>query len=860
MKPQKNAIVALAIIALVLIVSISALAPVKAAETQTTKAYITAFPNPVGVGQTIGLDFWIHPYPPGALLDVHGFKVTITKPDGTTETKGPYDAFKSSSSYTSYVPTMVGTYKFTFTYPGETYFNGSLTYLPSSDTINVNVTAEPAPLWPEFPFTNDYWTRPLNAAMRNWYNVAGPWLAQEGERGNEWSPDVKTPHVMWKVPIDIGGVVGGKMGISNYYEGSAYEAKGGTSIIIGGYYINSGFRIGQRTTGGTKCYDLRTGELKWYVENMSINFAWQMRVDSGNLHAIIPYLVQTGSTYRFYDPLSGKALFELANASSPTASYWTYTPQDPVWPTTDDGTWPGTWFVYLFGNTARGSWLAMWNSTKCIEDNGWITYQSNNRMTSLATWAPPGTPGAVPGDWRKGIMWNVSSPAQWGYQITQIPADGNLTNWPRSYLTATTIDRDAGVLIATINANGIDNGAFAGWSLKTGQLLWTKNITDISYLSKYYTAGGGKYVIYALVENYYVVLDSLTGNELFRTDVLPGGGYSTYNNAPTIYKGVLYTITYNGYVITHDLSNGKLKWATQIKPFNSESPYEGGQPMRAAPVFSQNLLYVMDQVKTDENPMRRNQGTSALNIETGEVVWKVYIGPGGESSSIIGVADGYLATYGGFTSERYILGKGPSKTTVSAPQTAIPKGQSVVITGTITDQSTALKDTPCIADVNMADWMQYMFLQWPFPADAKGVPITLTATGSDGQTITIVNDLLSSASGTFGYMWTPPAAGLWTVTATFRGTDSYGSSYAQTYVGVETAPPAAQPVSTPAPTQAQPAVTQSEATPTAAAPLPTPSIAPPPTETSNTMLYVEIAAVVVVVAVVAAAVLLRRRK
>jgi len=822
-----------------------------AVESQTTKAYITAFPNPVGVDQTIGLDFWIHPYPPGALYDVHGFKLTIVKPDGTIETKGPYIAYKSSSSFTSYVPRQVGTYKFTFEYPGESYFNGSLIYLPSSDTINVTVQQDPVPLWPDDLPTGDYWDRPLSAAKRSWYNIAGPWLAN-GNRGNEWSQDVRAPHVMWKTPIDIGGVVGGEMGISNYYEGSAYEAKGGTSIIIGGYYINSGFRIGQRTTGGTKCYDLRTGEVIWYDPNMTINFAWQMRIDSGNLHAIIPYLVQTGSTYRFYDPLSGRALFELANASS-GSNYFTYTPDDPLWPTTDDGTWPGTWFVYLFSNTARGSWVAMWNSTKCIADNNWITYQSGNRMTSLATWAPPGTPGATPGDWRKGLMWNVSSPAQWGYQITQIPADGNLTNWPRAYLSATTMDRDAGVIIATINANGIDNGAFAGWDMKTGNLLWTKNITDITYLSKYYTAGEGKYAIYALVENYYVVLNSRTGEELYRTDVLPGGGYSTYNNAPTIYKGILYTITYNGYVIAHNVTTGKIKWATQIKPFNSETPYEGGNPMRAAPIFSQGLLYVIDQVKTDENPMRRNQGTSALKIETGEVVWKIYIGPGGESSSIPGVADGYLATYGAFTSERYILGKGPSKITVSAPQTVLKKGESVVITGTILDQSPALKDTPCIADVNMSDWMQYMFLQWPYPEGVMGVPISLYATGPSGESITIVQDLISDPSGTFGYVWTPPDVGFYKIDAVFRGTDSYGSSYATTYLGIGTAP-SASPGTTPTLT---PATTPPSTT---VAPTASPSQPVGPSGEEFTTIYVGVAAVVIIAVVAAAAIALRKRK
>jgi hypothetical protein len=45
-------------------------------------------------------------------------------------------------------------------------------------------------------------------------------------------------------------------------------------------------------------------------------------------------------------------------------------------------------------------------------------------------------------------------------------------------------------------------------------------------------------------------------------------------------------------------------------------------------------------------------------------------------------------------------------------------------------------------------------------------------------------------SGTFGYAWTPDIAGEYTITATFAGDDSYGSSWAQTYATVTEAPEA----------------------------------------------------------------------
>jgi hypothetical protein len=42
----------------------------------------------------------------------------------------------------------------------------------------------------------------------------------------------------------------------------------------------------------------------------------------------------------------------------------------------------------------------------------------------------------------------------------------------------------------------------------------------------------------------------------------------------------------------------------------------------------------------------------------------------------------------------------------------------------------------------------------------------------------------SDMSGTFSYLWTPEVTGKYTVTASFMGDDSYGSSWAETAVGV----------------------------------------------------------------------------
>lgn len=48
-------------------------------------------------------------------------------------------------------------------------------------------------------------------------------------------------------------------------------------------------------------------------------------------------------------------------------------------------------------------------------------------------------------------------------------------------------------------------------------------------------------------------------------------------------------------------------------------------------------------------------------------------------------------------------------------------------------------------------------------------------------------------SGTFGYAWEPEIEGTYTITASFMGDESYGSSWAQTYAIVEAAQEATEP-------------------------------------------------------------------
>ena len=239
------------------------------------------------------------------------------------------------------------------------------------------------------------------------------------------------------------------------------------------------------------------------------------------------------------------------------------------------------------------------------------------------------------------------------------------------------------------------------------------------------------------------------------------------------------------------------------------------------------LIYTSSTEHSPTNPLWRQSYVRAININDGTEAWKVDLFSQGFS-----IADGYLVSASQYDNLVYCIGKGPSEVTVSAPQTVISKGNDVLITGTVTDQSPGAKGTPAIADENMQAWMEYLYEQQPCPTTAKGVQVHVTAIDPNGNSQDI-GYATSDMGGSFGIAWTPPIEGTYQVTATFDGTKSYGSSYATTHFAVGRA--------------------------AAASPSPT-SVPQPPGEGLPTTTYIAIAAAVIIIAVVAAAILLRRRK
>jgi hypothetical protein len=169
----------------------------------------------------------------------------------------------------------------------------------------------------------------------------------------------------------------------------------------------------------------------------------------------------------------------------------------------------------------------------------------------------------------------------------------------------------------------------------------------------------------------------------------------------------------------------------------------------------------------------------------------------------LGVADGLIVTGNAYDNNIYCIGKGPSEVTVTASPKISANGDNVFIEGMVTDISPGTKGlllssrfpngVPAVADESMQGWMEYLYEQQAMPTDAKGVTVTLDAVDPNGNFVNI-GTVTSDASGMFKKAFTPEVPGEYTIIASFAGSKSYYTSYAETAIAVSDAP------ATPAPT------------------------------------------------------------
>jgi hypothetical protein len=767
--------------------------------------WISARPHLVGVGQTVLVNVWATPAS-NAQRRLLGYQITITKPDGTSDKFTRNSEIDTAATWMEYIPDQIGVYKYKVDFPGTfcpagVYGNGDIytssSVAPSGYQVYTGSTYYQPDSSPEYTFTvqqdmvwsqgvislpTDYWTRPVPQELREWLPIIGdwPWYGPAGpdfytmypNDSPYWTPRTdfypyvqgpSSAHIAWKQVNAIGGITGaGRYGTFGS-RGWSYEVPFSTSsgspgqitMVIAGRgfmtvpkvrseMINGS--IQQVSTTALRCVDIRTGELLWEVD--------------GFTHS--QTLTSFGS--------------------------WTFGGAIE---------YPST-IVYLDGTRL-------------------CKYNANTGAQTLNTSISPLT-SAI--HYMNGYALGVQTISTGNYRLINFTTTGTSTNfttriasnitWPLSSLPATT-DYTLGVA-AQFGTGWSDFGGstpeqrLTTVNLKTGQVIVNKSIApagSIEFMSYSPSADVCDHGIYAFLTAWgqFKGLDIMTGAIKWTSPRMDEpwdcNGFGAYDT--TSAYGMFYRAAYSG-IYAFDWKTGDIVWkyeAPAISPF--ETPYvdPNGTTVMSfnGDIYASGdgKIYSINTEHTPTQPITRGWQLHCINATTGEGIFKTIM-----TGSLGAIADGYLSVSESNTGTLYVFGKGLSETTITTPDTAATLGTPIVIKGTVVDLSPAQPGTPCVSKESMATQMEHIHRQLPIAGiwnneTIIGVPVSLDAVDPNGNSVHIGDVTTDGYSGTYGFVWQPELVGKYTVSATFMGDDSYGSSFATSYASVFVG-------STPAPT------------------------------------------------------------
>jgi hypothetical protein len=778
-----------------------------------TWAYISVAPNPVGVGQKVYVNMWVDMPLPGASVfnDVrrHNYELTITKPDDTVEKHTFNLADTTGVQYYVFVPDQTGVYSFVFHYPEQVYtwnrantpdlsgsnaaFENDTFKEATSKTVQLTVQEEPIPdAISSYPLPTEYWTRPIEGQNTDWWKISSNYMSgADIIQGvfQQYGSAPSSAHVMWSKPLEEGGVAGGgNTGIEGmtYYSGLSYETRFTGTIIMNGRLY---YPLPQGNNGagnGYVCVDLQTGE-EIYRSDMSMPSFGQLEwFDSENQHGVIPngYLWSgRGSSYQLYDALDGKNLFNITGVASGTMEYG---PNGEI---------------LIYDLDVDNGWLALWNFTECFP-----------RTSAMRAYRPVGQEI----DGSNAYSWNVTLSAALpsGSSIRYTLVDDVLlfSNMDESFGRYGTIDS---YTVGAINLKPNSRGTIM-W-MKEYQAPQPQEDTVGATLAWLTSDPVNRVFMLRNKEeliNYGYSMDD--GSLLWTTEPLPQvpdweyfstSGYTAY--------GKLYYSGYGGIVYAFDTKDGSLLW-TYGNGGEGNSTNTGLQtPWGLYPIhigtIADGKIYTFGTEHSPNEPMYKNTYVRCLNATTGEELWKImsWCNPGSFMSPGIATADGYIAYLNHYDHQIYVIGKGPSATTVNASPKVSVNGESVLVEGSVIDIVAGTKQdeqaarfpygVPAVSDADMGEWMEYVYMQKPRPANATGVEVVIEVLDPNNNYYE-VGRTTSDANGMFSCMFTPEVPGKYTIIATFEGSEGYWGSYAETAIGVEEAPAATpEPTPTPAP-------------------------------------------------------------
>ena len=712
-----------------------------------TFGFISVGPSPVGVGQTVHLNFWVDKPTPtanGAYGDRwQNLKVTVTKPGGTTEVLGPFIADDTGGTYTTYVPSTAGNYTFVFSFPGQTITGSNPAPTGTSDPaaigtyfepctsspVYLTVQQNPIPSYPSTPLPTNYWQTPVFAMNTGWNGISGNWLStglasrlnnafNASENFDPYTTAPATAHIMWTKPYAIGGLIGGNYGVAgsdqytNYYSTPQYEPKFTPPIIINGVLYYNLYPGSSTSLEGWVAVDLYTGQTLWTQNYTTINLRMGQVLDyvSPNQYGGLAYLWgNNGNTWSMFDAMTGDWILSITGA-----------PNGPQFMLDSSG----NLIAYYINSTAGtqiiqgqpvttpkgGAMLQCWNATEAIEyPTGYIP-----GLTAIQWQWRPGQGTSIP--WSSGIMWaaavatTITEPN--GTAVALSPALGYTTY--SQDITGNDI-----VLFAVPGISGTYSGGLtswqpgwdieAGYSLTTGAQLWIVNRTQVpdTRLGEWPCFNSGEYIMPNFEMMSISGFSSSTGKQLWGPVYLNSTGdeWGNYQAYPLMAYGIVYVADLGGYVYAVNATTGARLWTWNTGSGTYATPYNVF-PLWSMALVAGGDLFVFGGHEYSP-PLFPGGQLYCINATTGNLNWSILNFPisNGPTTAI---ADGILTLPNAYDNQIYAFGKGPSQTTVTAPLVGVTTSTPVTITGSVTDISAGSQQTavaanfpnglPCVSD------------------------------------------------------------------------------------------------------------------------------------------------------------------
>jgi hypothetical protein len=815
---------------------------------QYTYAFVNVGPNPVGVGQTVTINFFLAA-PLRTSEFVQNWTVVQTNPDGTTKVYGPFKSDATGGSYTTTILNTPGNYTFQSFFAEQVLFGDITAKASQSAPVTLVVQQEPIELgyYAITPLPTEWWQTPVTAEnVQNWYNIVGPWLgygsvtfAATGGYNytgnyNPQTQDVMSAHVLWTKIWASGGV----NGLSNNEETghvwstSQYWPKYAPVIINGIMYADWKAETNSYSNG-IVAVDIYTGETlftintsnalrcgmvtSWHTVNMygSIGpYIWTTgTLPAADTGGTVPN--NRGTQWNMYSALTGKYVLSIVNGTNPSLTV------------DENGDIIGYYINSTAGTMTTYGWPAPFTNppvtgTVTIESGHPVLVCWNMSQALANTWGwGPGLNGVYPFDW--GVTWVKPLPSE---TDTGAPINNGATNNPTMSING--ITNGAVVMTAGFSFGQGFGGQQVGWLLvgamdaNTGAQLWAHNFTStdtdtlIPDSRTQMAIQNGAWINVNMANFNVFAVDARTGvkkwtAELRNPDGTSPHGYDVFNfknyNGP---EGRLFWEGFGGDIWCMNATDGTLLWQTSTNELLGNPGLETPYAIWPLWVFtcscvSNNVAYFA--IGHEYNPpLFHGAQLLGLNVTDGSLVWK-FLDMSIESTSI---AYGILLSRNAYDNQIYAFGKGPSATTVTAPAVGVTTATPIVIKGTVMDVSPGTQGltspdatrtkqnevarrfpngVPCISDESQSLWMEYVYEQQLLPSNTTGVTVTLSVIDSNSN-YRDIGTATTDTTGSYSLTWTPDITGDYTVIATFASTNSYYGSCAEDHF-TATEPPAA---------------------------------------------------------------------